>query len=120
MHPFRERLCLQRREFFAGALGGIGGAALLSMLTRGSASAAPIGPHFPAKAKRCICIFLSGAASHVDLFQNKPMLTALDGQRPPDSLLEGKRFAFIDKSKAVLKGSPRTFSQHGQSGMWFA
>jgi len=120
MHPIRERLCLQRREFFAGALGGIGGAALLSMLARGSASAAPLGPHFAPKAKRCICIFLSGAASHLDLFQNKPMLKALDGQRPPDSLLEGKRFAFINKDTAVLKGSPRTFSQHGQSGMWFA
>jgi hypothetical protein len=120
MHPIRERLCLHRRDFFTGALGGIGGAALLSMLQGRSASAAPIGPHFPAKAKRCICIFLSGAASHLDLFQYKPRLNELDGQRPPDSLLQGKRFAFIDKNTATLKGTPRTFAQYGQSGMYFA
>lgn len=120
MNPFRERLCLHRREFFAGALSGIGGAALLSMLGRGTANAAPVGPHFAPKAKRCICIFLSGAASHLDLFQPKPKLNELDGKRPPDDLLQGKRFAFIDKNTAVLKGTPRIFSQHGQSGMWFA
>jgi hypothetical protein len=120
MNPIRERLCLQRREFFAGALGGIGGAALLSMLQRGSANAAPLGPHFAPKAKRCICIFLSGAASHLDLFQYKPKLNELDGLRPPEDLLQGKRFSFIDKNSAVLRGTPRTFSQYGQSGMWFA
>jgi hypothetical protein len=120
MHPIRERLCLQRREFFTGALGGISGAALLSLLGRSTAGAAPLTPQFPAKAKRCICIFLSGAASHLDLFQYKPRLNELDGQRPPDDLLQGKRFAFIDKSTAVLKGTPRKFSQYGESGMWFS
>jgi hypothetical protein len=119
MNPIRERLYLKRREFFSGALGGIGGAALLSMLQRSTANAAPITQQFPAKAKRCICIFLSGAASHLDLFQNKPKLVELNGQRPPDSLLAGKRFAFVDKNTATLVGSPRKFSQFGQSGMWF-
>jgi len=120
MNPIRERLCLQRRDFFTGALSGIGAAALLSMLQERSASAAPGEPHFAPKAKRCICIFLSGAASHLDLFQYKPKLNELNGQRPPDNLLAGKRFAFIDKNSAVLKGTPRTFSQHGASGMWFS
>src|SRR6478736_1868165 len=121
MHPIRERLCLQRRDFFTGALGGIGGAALLSMLLgRNNANAAPITQQFPAKAKRCICIFLSGGASHLDLFQNKPKLTELNGQRPPDSLLAGKRFAFVNKDTALLLGTPRKFSQYGQSGMWFS
>jgi len=120
MSPIHERLCLERREFFAGALGGLGGAALLSMLQRGSAHAAPGGPHFAPKAKRCICIFLSGAASHLDLFQYKPKLNELHGQRPPEDLLQGKRFSFIDKNNALLRGTPRSFAQHGQSGMWFS
>jgi hypothetical protein len=120
MHPIRERLCLHRRDFFTGALGGIGGAALLSMLLDQKSANATVTQQFPAKAKRCICIFLSGGASHLDLFQNKPKLTELNGQRPPDSLLAGARFAFVNKDTATLLGTPRKFSQYGQSGMWFS
>merc|ERR1711964_628160 len=41
----------------------------------------------------------------------------LNGKPLPKSLLENVRFAFIQKDKAVLKGSPRTFTRHGESGM---
>lgn len=80
----------------------------------------PSGFEVPAKAKNCICFFMEGGPSQFDLFSYKPKLKELDGQRPPESLLSGQRFAFIDKSSAVLRASPRTFSQHGQGGMWFS
>ncbi len=77
-------------------------------------------PHFPARAKRCICIFMAGAPSHLDLFHHRPKLQELDGKKMPESLLKDMRFAFIQKDSAVLLGSKQKFSQHGESGMWFS
>jgi hypothetical protein len=123
MNPIRERLLLERRQFLTSCAGGIGGAALLSLLSgeRGAlgASARP-GP--TAKAKNCIFFFMEGGFSQFDLFSYKPKLNELHGQRPPESLLVGKRFAFLRKETAVLWGTDpsRTFTRHGQSGMMFS
>ena len=126
---------LTRRDFFTTAAGGLGGVALTSLLDQQGAFAAgkqtlaagaAVNPlanrpgHFPAKAKSCIYIFLAGAPSQLDLFDHKPVLQKLDGQKMPDSLSEGAKFAFIQKDTARLMASSRKFSQHGQSGMWFS
>ena len=71
--------------------------------------------HFPGKAKRCIMVYMAGAPSQLDLFDHKPKLNELDGQSLPDSLLEGKQFAFIKKETAKLMGSKAEFKRHGQS-----
>jgi hypothetical protein len=42
---------------------------------------APRSPHFPAKAKRVIFLYMSGGASHVDTFDPKPKLIAADGKK---------------------------------------
>ena len=63
---------------------------------------------------------MAGAPSQLDLFDYKPKLNELDGKKMNSELLKGKRFAFLQKDSAVLMGSPRKFSQHGQSGMWFS
>lgn len=47
-----------------------------------AASAAGPAPHFPAKAKRVIVLFMSGGPSQVDTFDPKPMLEKYAGQRP--------------------------------------
>ncbi len=124
-----------RREFLTTAASGLGGAALTSILAGEGAFAArkprraagalvnplaPRQPHFPATAKRCIFIFMAGAPSQLDLFDYKPKLQELDGQKMPESLLKEMRFAFIQKDSATLMGSKRKFSQHGDSGMWFS
>jgi len=124
-----------RREFFTTAAGGLGGVALTALLDQSGAFAAGkttraagavVNPqasrpgHFPAKAKSCIFIFFAGAPSQLDLFNYRPELQKLDGQKMPESLSEGVRFAFIQKDTATLMGSRRKFSQHGQSGMWFS
>jgi len=131
MDPIEEHLKLTRREFFTTAAGGIGGVALSSLLAdgvfaAGAASGKIVNPlsakpaHFTPKAKSCIFIFLSGGFSHIDLFDPKPKLNELAGQPVPESMLEGVRFAFIQKDSARIMGTPRTFSKHGQSGMDFS
>src|SRR5438067_1507710 len=47
---------------------------------RASNPLAPRPPHFPARAKRVIFLFMNGAPSHVDTFDPKPMLTKHNGQ----------------------------------------
>ena len=129
MNPADTYLARTRREFLTTSASGIGGIALGSMLARdgvlGAASAADahrftaLQPHAEPRAKACIFIFMAGAPSHVDLFDPKPRLNELHGQKPPQSLLKKERFAFIKPDSATLLGSPRKFVRHGECGMEF-
>ena len=78
-----------RRSFLFDSGGGLGGIALASLLAgdgelRANESQAKsiggIGLHHPAKAKRVVHFFMSGAASHIDLFDYKPELIKQDGK----------------------------------------
>ena len=118
---------LARRQFFTSSASGLGLLALASLLQRdgllaadGEASAnplAPRAPHFAPKAKACIFFLPEGAPSHIDLFDPKPKLQELHGQKLPDSMTKNVRFAFIKKETAVLWGSKRKFMKHGTCGM---
>lgn len=128
----RER---SRREFLLSSASGLGAVGLSSMLaadgvltSAGAAAAsdhaeaqnplAPREPHFPARAKACIFIFMAGAPSQLDLFDPKPKLAELDGQPLPKSLTEGVRFAFLKPDTArVMAPRSRTWSRHGECGM---
>jgi hypothetical protein len=72
-------------------------------------------PHFPGRAKRVIYLHMAGAPSQLELFDFKPELQKLHNQLCPQSLLEGKRFAFIRGVPKML-GPQAVFKQHGQSG----
>ncbi len=76
---------------------------------------APKQPHFAAKAKRVIHLFMAGAPSQLDLFDYKPELTKLAGKPLPPSVIAGQRYAFIRPDAAVL-GPQFQFAKHGQSG----
>ena len=76
---------------------------------------APKPPHFPAKAKNVIFLFMEGAPSQLDLFDPKPELQKWHGQPLPASLTKGLKLAFI-KPTAKILGSQRTFATYGQSG----
>src|SRR5215470_7389945 len=127
MHPLAERLLQTRRDFLATSANGVGLLALTSLLQgEGSLRAdedrgdKPLGsrkPHFAPKAKNCICIYLEGAPSQLDLFDPKPKLNDLHGQKLPESLTKNVRFAFLQKETAVLLGSKRTWKQYGKCGM---
>src|SRR5207302_6728588 len=103
---------LTRRYFLASSGYGLGLAALGQLLTAdGVLNAADAGslpdplapkpPHFAPKAKACIFIFLEGAPSQLDLFENKPTLVKHNGQALPESFTKNVRFAFIKKETAV-------------------
>src|SRR5215217_5652650 len=74
-------------------------------------------PMFPGQAKSVIYLHMAGAPSQLELFDYKPELMKLDGQLCPQSLLEGKRFAFIRGVPKML-GPQAKFAQYGQSGAW--
>ena len=118
-----------RREFLIQSSFGFGSLALGYLLNDESAvasaassseagSLAPKAPHFPAKARSVIFIFLQGGPSQVDTFDPKPELSRLDGQFVPPSLLQGMLgLAQIKAEEAKLMGSRRTFNRYGQSGL---
>ncbi|MBM3724428.1 MAG: DUF1501 domain-containing protein [Acidobacteria bacterium] len=111
-----------RREFFQYAGSGLAGLALSSMVARDTAQAAtrdPLAPrqgHHPAKAKSVIFLFMEGGPSHIDLFDLKPQLTAMDGKPMPESF--GRPITAMGTAGNTLMASRRTFRQHGQSGLW--
>jgi hypothetical protein len=72
--------------------------------------------HMP-KAKRVIFLHMAGAPSQLELFDYKPLLQQLDSKPCPDSLLEGKRFAFIRGVPEML-GPQFSFKQYGETRTW--
>jgi hypothetical protein len=107
-----------RRHFFRQAAGfGIGGAALASLMQEQlfAQAARQMAPVVAPKAKQVIFLFMAGAPSQLDLFDNKPALRKYDGQEIPAEIVKGERFAFI-KGTPRLLGSPYEFRRHGKSG----
>jgi len=92
---------------------GFGFTALSSLIGRTAAAddanpLAPRAPHFPAKAKHVIFLFMQGGPSHIDTFDYKPQLTKDDGKPAPRQDVGGDR---------VWLKSPFKFEKHGQSGL---
>ena len=116
-----------RRRFFQECAGGIGIAALAQLMEKeGRAAAAadvnplaPRKPHFPAKAKNVIFMFMEGGPSQLDLFDPKPELQKWSGKPLPAEMTKDLRLAFTKPNAAVL-ASPRTFKPYGQSGTEFS
>lgn len=130
--PLRE--LLTRRYFFSKSAHGIGIAALASLLnpTRapaaGDAADAGLlarpgilnGPHFPARAKSVIYLFMSGGPSHIDLLDHHPNLKNYHGMELPASVRMGQRITGMTSGQSsfpcvypVFK-----FDQHGECGAW--
>jgi hypothetical protein len=113
-----------RLHFFEQCQVGLGAMALASMSGATSSPLlaapspaspmAPRAPHFPAKAKAIIYLFMAGGPSQLDLFDPKPKLQDLSGQVIPESFVANKRFAFLKKD-AKLLGSNRKFGCYGES-----
>src|SRR5215207_5676684 len=92
-----RQLLLTRRQLFGRTAAGIGTAALASLLNpnlfgaAASASASAHGIignalHFAPRAKRVIYLFMSGGPSHIDTFDYKPKLAALNNTELPGSV----------------------------------
>src|SRR5437879_976720 len=77
---------LTRRQFLWQSGGGLGGIALAHLLHAEGLLAADrpsrwAGLHHPARAKRVVQLFMSGAASQVDTFDYKPEVIKRHGQK---------------------------------------
>jgi hypothetical protein len=73
---------------------------------------APKPPHFPARAKRVIFLFMNGGPSHLDTFDPKPMLAKYAGQRPKALSVETQR-----PNRGGILPSPFKSRPHGESGI---
>ncbi len=109
-----------RRHFIKKCSTGLGMMAFGSLMGLDKLSASDLSdpnrlPHFAPKAKRVIYMHMAGAPSQLELFDYKPVLEKLNGQDCPASLLEGKRFAFIQGVPEML-GPQQKFRQRGESG----
>jgi hypothetical protein len=115
-----DPISISRRWFFRDCGVGLGALALADLLG-GNGRAEPAdplaakAPHFAPKAKRVVYLFMAGAPSHLELFDNKPQLAKFDGTLPPPELLEGYRAAFI-KPNSKLLGPKFKFAKYGQNG----
>lgn len=74
--------------------------------------------HFAPKAKRVIYLFMSGAPSHIDLFDYKPKLVELTGTELPTSVRGNQRITGMTSGQKQLLcvGTPFKFSRHGHCG----
>jgi hypothetical protein len=120
------RLIQTRRSFFRDCAGGIGIMALSQLMEQEGRGAklevnpmAPKPPHFPAKAKNVIFMFMEGGPSQMDLFDPKPGLAKWNGKPLPPDMTKDLRLAFTKPNAAVL-ASPRTFKPYGKSGIEFS
>ena len=120
---------MNRRQLLHRCGAGFGALALSDMIARsglcagesaadarGTMASNPLAsraPHFPARAKRVIFLFMHGGPSHVDTFDYKPELIKHHGQPLP---FEKPRIQFAQTGN--LLRSPWKFRQYGQSGAW--
>jgi hypothetical protein len=119
-----------RRAFLRRSAGGIGAAALASLLNPESlfAGAGPTVPgmmkttHFAPTAKRVIYLCQSGAPSQMELFDPKPNLDKLRGTDLPDTIRMGQRLTGMSSGQAKfpVANAMVKFAQHGKNGTWIS
>ena len=112
-----------RRHFLQTAGQGFGALALAQLLASDAfgaspaptSAAAPRGPHFAPRAKRCIFLFMVGGPSQMELFDPKPGLDQLHGKRLPAAF--GKVTSQFLEDDPICLGTTRTWGRYGQSGI---
>ncbi len=115
-----------RRDWLWQAGGGLGGIALLNLLNHegvlpsthaeNSKTSKSGQPHFPAKAKRVVQLFMAGAASPMDLFDHKPFLEKHHGE-PADF---GEPIEAFQNGLGPWMKSPFRFEPAGECGKWIS
>ena len=115
----------KRRAFLGRGIGGLGLLALNSLLDRGLLAAeTPDGKwrgvvnplHHPAKAKRVIFLYQAGGPSHLETFDYKPKLAAMNGKPMPDSFTKGQQIAQLQGQKLICFGPQHGFQKFGKCG----
>ena len=128
MTPFDPSSVHSRRNFLRTASCGFGSVALNAMLQQ-SAAASPSkrqgdsplavkSPHFPARAKRIIFLFMDGGPSQMDLFDYKPQLAKGSGEKLPYEL--PKTEATVGLENTRLLGPVSGFRHAGECGLYMS
>jgi hypothetical protein len=118
MNPLVLPSAISRRQMlarFANGFGLLGLAGLFGEEARAYSADNPLAvkaPHYPAKAKRLIFLFMSGGPSHIDTFDPKPRL-----QRDNGKPLPFEQPKLVRTRTTNLLQSPFRFRKHGQSGI---
>ncbi len=112
-----------RRDFLRSAGAGFGAVALSALtgerlLAASDNPAAAKIPHRLGGAKNVIFLFMEGGPSHLDLFDPKPLLNELAGQRLPDSF--ERPVTAMGEVESPLLGCKREWKQHGEGGLWIS
>jgi hypothetical protein len=119
-----------RRTFLGRGMVGLGGLALNTMIDRrlleaaqgASPSAAQpwrgvVNPlHHRAKAKRVIFLYQAGGPSHLETFDDKPKLAAMNGEPMPESFTKGQQLAQLQRQKLICFAPQYAFRKFGKSG----
>jgi hypothetical protein len=119
--PLSGQPCLSRRELLARSGMGLGAVAAAALWADSDPAAlaaidpanplAPRAPHFPARAKHVIHLFMNGGPSQVDTFDPKPALTRYAGQPlPVDNPV-------TERKTGAAFASPFKFQKYGQCGL---
>ena len=111
----RTSKLLDRRQWLARSGGGLGAAALASLLNPDVLGTTTTNQQ---RAKRVVFLCQSGAPSQIDLFDPKPLVKARHGQELPESIRMGQRLTTMTSSQdeLPLTASPYSFHKYGESG----
>ncbi len=111
----RTSKLLDRRQWLARSGGGLGAAALASLLNPDVLGTTTTNQQ---RAKRVVFLCQSGAPSQIDLFDPKPLVKARHGQELPESIRMGQRLTTMTSSQdeLPLTASPYSFHTYGESG----
>src|SRR6266542_5568369 len=118
------KLHANRRTFLGRSVTGLGAFALSSLLAKVTAgpkfvSKGAVQPlHFPPKVKRVIFLTMAGGPSHLEAFDHKPKLAAMDGKPMPESFTKGQPIAQLQGQALKVQGPLTKVKQHGKSGTW--
>jgi hypothetical protein len=116
--PNRTPCGRTRREFLWQVGGGFAGLALTDLLAsealaRAGSRPGEKPPHFPARAKHCVFLFMNGGPSQVDTFDPKPALEKYHGMPYRGDAKVGSN----GRAVGHLMRSPFPFRKHGESGL---
>jgi hypothetical protein len=108
-----------RRDFLQSTWLGLGGLAAQNLMAAESQAPLALRPaHVPAKAKRCIFLFMEGGVSQMDLFDYKPALVKLAGKQMPKADGTVGEIATFSAAPNRIIPPVAPMRQHGQSGRW--
>ena len=112
-----------RRTFLGRGIGGLGLLGLNALLrprlfaAETTTSLGVVNPlHYPAKAKRVIFLYQAGGPSHLETFDYKPKLAAMNGQPMPESMTKGQQIAQLQGKALTCFGPQFGFKKFGKSG----